>query len=105
LPRYAVVPFGVDLWITRGTPQTIYGRVAGVVGARTITFEWYTGYYDTELPSDSEVQFSAQFYEASPGTVLFTYYGVSAHGDIAVVGLQGNTGESFQPRGDREGIG
>ena len=91
MPYYAAMALWDDLYMYDGTPQGLYYQVDGPVGSRTVTFEWYTSFF--QQPS-RYYHLSAQFSEATPGTVLYRYYQVADSGLGATVGIQGKTSKS-----------
>lgn len=87
LPPYSVMGFWSDLYLYQNTPQGIYYEVAGEVGARTITFEWYCSHF---RQPDQYYHFTMAFFEGRPGAVTLKYYDVLDKGSQAAVAVQGN---------------
>lgn len=91
LPQYtsmtgrAILPFWADLYINQNTSQGIYNEFDRSSPSRTLTFEYYTSYYNH---SSQYYHFQVLFYENRIGSFTLKYYNITDKGVNAVVGYQ-----------------
>ena len=77
----------------------IYTQTSGSPGSRVFTVQWKVHHFNDS--STPQYDFLAQFFEASPGKVVYTYNNVvigngNSNGNSATVGSQNSDGSSFQ---------
>ena len=82
---YAVLPFWADLYITANTSQNVLYQIDGTSPSRTVTFEYYTSYYNQ---ANQYYHFQILFYENRANSFTYRYYNITDSGINAVVGYQ-----------------
>lgn len=96
VPKYTLFPFWTDLKLTKGKPHGIFYEIAGAVGARSLTVEWYVTRFKRE---EQYFQFTVLLEEAKPNVVTFKYYDAQDNGKVCTIGVQGPTCKSIFPPG------
>ncbi|KAH7051317.1 hypothetical protein B0J12DRAFT_599886 [Macrophomina phaseolina] len=83
-----------DLYVYGNTNQGIYYDITGEVGARTVTFEFYSSAFQR---SNEFYHFTIAMYENVPDVAEFKYYDVFRSGYSATVGAQKRGKQEFLP--------